>query len=552
MVSRYLKYLILSFLLAGCASQSTKDQLAMRDLVNAKNFTAALELLEKSDLKKDKSDQTLYLMELGSLHFYQGDFSQAALSWQKALELISARYTKISQATMSTVVSDNLKDYAPKDYEISYLYYYQSLAFYYEFLKTKDRNFLLQARASILAWDGFLQNIKIDKKFKNLYFDDFYARFFAGLIHESIGERADLEIAFQLYKDAYQLFLLQGPSYSRFSNSNEESIKYAEELMKTVQSKENWREKLKSLSNKNSKNANESFQKTRKLIASKILNLAKITRKNELKKLQKDYNLKTEDANYNALVMIHDGWMNPLEAQKIRLSLSAAAKDGSASQAVLTAVAQAGFLIFAAKILGPTSHSANSRPAVNYSIYATGDLTEGIASAASLEFEIPSVKFPTTVTQKSIQIHSATWMKEISAELTPVQSFDDIIFQTTERQKAQDLFFKGSRFAAKHVAAMLGAYGLYTGMVAKSSNNEGLAKFSALATYLAAAKLISISEQADLRFWSLLPSTVSFAPILLPSGTEEVVITKPDGETRDFKLQKVDLKGPHLQIIPLL
>lgn len=556
MVSKNFSYFILSLLfigLLGCATNSTKEQTKIRDLLNEKKYTAALEVLEKSKLKEEKSDQVLYLMELGSLYFYQGNFTQAALSWQKALELISAQYTKISQVTMSTVVSDTLKDFTPKDYEISYLYYHQALAFYFQYLKTQDRNFLLQARASIVAWDVFLQNIKIDKKFKNLYFDDFYARFFAGLIHESLAERSDLQIAYQLYKDAYQLFLLQAPSYVRFSNSHEQSFTYADELMKTVQSKENWREKLKALSLKNSKLTNPNFQKTRQLLASKILHLAKSIRKNELKKLQAEYDIKMDTADYNAIIMTHSGWMSPLVAKKIRLSISAASKDASTSQAVLTAVAQAGFLVFAAKVLGNSSNSNNSSaPAVNYSIYGTGDFTELTAGAASLEFELPSVTVPNVQTTQKISLTVQNLNKNLESELIPVQSFDDVIFQTTERQKALDLFLKGSRFAAKHITAMIGAYGIYKSMTAKNANNEGFAKLAAMASYMGAAKLISVSEHADVRFWSLLPSTVSFAPVTLPSKSESLQITLPDGHTQDFKVSKAALEAKQLQIIPVL
>lgn len=524
----------------------------MRDLVDQKNFTAAIEVLEKSDLKKNKSDQVLYKMELGSLNFYQGNFAQAARHWQNALELIAVQYTKISQVATSAVLSDKLKDYTPKDYEISYLYYHQALAFYYEYLKTNDRNILLQARASIVAWDVFLQNIKIDKKFKNLYFDDFYARFFAGLIHESLGERSDLEIAFQLYKDAYQLFLLQAPSYRRFSQSREESISYAEELMKAVQSKEKWRETLKALSLKNAQITNENFQRTKKFLASKLLLLAQSVRKNELKKLEKELNQKVNELNFNAIVMLHQGWMNPLEAKNIRLSLTAASKDGSASQAVLTAITQASFLVFAAKILGPTnSSSAHHQPAVNYSLYGTGDFTELSAGAASLEFQIPSVKEPIVEDRKQIKIQMNN-ESEISTDLIVLQSFNDVIFQTVERQKAMDVFFKGTRFTAKHIGAMLGAYAIYNGMTAGKSNNEAFARLAALASYLSAAKLINISENADLRYWSLLPATASFVPILLPKKTTKLMITKPDGVTLDAKLYKSDSNPKQLQIIPLL
>lgn len=546
-------FLLVFLFLAGCASQATKDQLHMRDLIDDKNFTAAIEVLEKSDLAKKPGDKVLYLMELGSLYFYQGIFSQAAMSWQKALELIAAQYTKVSTVVTSTLVSDQLKEYHPKDYEISYLYYHQALAFYFEYLKTQDRKFLLQARASIVAWDVFLQNISIDQKFKNLYFDDFYARFFAGVIHEAIGERSDLEVAYQLYKDAYQLFLLQGPTYNRYAVNAD----YIEELMKTLKSKDNWREKLKALANKNTKIENEKFQQTRKLLASKILLLAKNIRKNDLKKLQKELDLKVDDLSYNGLIMMHDDWMNPLHAKKIRLSLSAAMKDGSASQAVLAAVAQAGFMVFAAKILGSGPSSSGSGGNVNFHYYGTGDLTELTAGAASLEFEIPDVKEPNTnpeISEKKVVKVSfnETVEKVEEQNLITVQSFDDIIFQTIERQKALDLLLKGTRFASKHVAAMIASYALYKGMIANNSKHEGFAKLAAMASYMTSAKLINISERADVRYWSLLPARASFAPIMIPKKTETVKVTKPDGSTQQFKVDQEAVIKNKLQILPLL
>jgi hypothetical protein len=550
------------FLFVGCASQSSKEQLLMRELIEEKNFTAAIEVLEKSDLAKKKGDRVLYHMELGSLHFYQGSFSQAALNWQKALELISIQYTRVSTAVSSTLISDQLKEYQAKDYEISYLYYFQALAFYFEYLKSNDRKFLLQARASIMAWDVFLQNIKIDQKFKNLYFDDFYARFFAGLIHEAIGERGDLEIAYQLYRDAYQLFLLQAPTYDRYAISPDMALKYIEELMTTLKSKDNWREKLKNLANKNLKNENEQFQLTRKLLAQKILMIAKNVRKNEVKKLQKEFDLTKNDGkengkadpSFNALVLLQDDWMNPLEAKSIRLSLSAAMKDGNATQAVLTAIAQAGFMVFAAKILGNGSSGRNSGH-VNFHFYGTGDITELSAGAASLEFEIPDVKKPKPSTNTDVKILYAVKNAETKEEQHKpilVQSFDDIIFQTIERQKALDLMLKGTRFASKHVAAMIGSYALYKGMVASNSKNEGFAQLAAMASYMASAKMINISERADVRYWSLLPARVSLIPITIPAKVEELSVTKPDGSTQPFKVDPQAVTKNKLQILPLL
>ncbi len=538
--------------LAGCASQVSKDQLRMRELIEEKNFPAALDVLAKSELAQKKSDQILYLMELGSLHFYQGQFSEAALNWQKALESISAQYTRLSSKVTSTIISDQLKEYRPKDYEISYLYYHQALAFYLEYLKTNDRKFLLQARASIMAWDVFLQNIKIDQKFKNLYFDDFYARFFAGLIHEAIGERSDLEIAYQLYRDAYQLFLLQAPTYESFADSSEQALSNIEELMKTLKTKDNWREKLKTLANKNAKSQVVNFQQTRKLLASKIIHLAKSIRKNEVSKLQKEYGIEPSEVTYNAMVMIQDHWMNPLEAKKIHLSLSAAMKDGNATQAVLTALAQAGFMVFAAKILGSPS-SSNSGGHVNFHFYGAGDITELTAGAASLEFEIPEVKKSQYFEKQKIKIsYAGVSDKEDLKELIPVQSFDDVIFQTIERQKAMDLLLKGTRFASKHVAAMVAAYALYKGMMASHSKNEGFAQLAAMASYMTSAKLINISEKADVRYWSLLPARASFLPLTIPLDSDSLAITKLDGTTRQFKIDIDAVKKNKLQILPLL
>lgn len=543
-------------LLLGCATHSTKEQQQIKDHLEQKNFTAALEVLEKSNIKKDASSEVLYLMEKGSILFHQQNYLEAASLWQQALEKIAASYIKISQVATSSVLSDKLKDYLPKDYEISYLYYFQALAFYFEYLKTQDRKHLLQARASVVAWDSYLQNLKIEKEFKSLYFDDYYARFFAGLIHETLNEKNDLEIAFQLYKDAYQLFLLQAPTYVSFG---QDPSSYGTELLKKLQSKEQWREQLLELSRKNQKLEIESFQKTRKFLASKILHLAKNIRKSEVKKLKKS--LEMDDAktdiedNVNAVTLWHDGWVNPLEAKSIRLSLTAAAKDGSASQAVLAAVTQVGFLVFANKVLGlsgGSSHHGHSSVSVNW--YGTGDITEAVADVASLEFEVPSVEMPKP--QHSSEVHvlfddemEKTPDQDKSYTLTSMQSFDDIIFQAVEREKAKALFIKGARFMSKQIAAMIASYAIYKGILAKDSNSEGIAKLSAMASYFGSSKLIQLSERTDVRHWSLLPASVGFSTLHVPKETKMLHIKKPDGSSFDFPVSKTPSKG--LKIIPL-
>lgn len=551
---KYFLSVIFSLLIFGCSSQSTKDQLAMRDHVQNKNFEGALKVLENSDIKKNPSDEILYLMERGSISFYQQKYLEAAEFWQRALQKTNEKYTKLSQVATSTVVSDQMKDYLPKDYEISYLYYFQSLAFFLEYEKNQDRSFLLKARASVVAWDSYLQQLKIENEFKSLYFDDYYARFFAGLIHETVNERSDLEIALQLYKDAYQLFLLQAPTYIQFTNNNGE---YVGDLLKKLQSKEKWREQLFELSQKNQSSENESLQQVRKIIASKIINISKKIRKNEVKKLQKQFGLEDKDiTSSDAVILSHKGWINILEAKPIRLSFSAAAKNKSASQAVLTAIAQGGFLVFAAKVLGQTGGSSHSSTSVQVNWYGVGDVTETIADAASLEFQVPSVQSPNVQEKEEFNLIYTSEKSNIiekKQNLNLIQSFDDILYQSVERQKAKDVFLKGTRFLTKQILAMLTSYSIYQSMVARDKNQEGLAKLSAMASYFGASAAIKYSEKADVRFWSLIPSKVQISTIEIPTKIEKLVIEKTDKTSREIELKNKskNKKEYHLQIIPL-
>lgn len=525
----------------------------MRDHVENKNFEGALSVLENSPIKKNASDEILYFMEKGSILFYQQKYLEAAMLWQQALQKTAEKYTKISQVATSAAISDQMKDYLPRDYEISYLYYFQSVAFFLEYLKTQDRSLLLKARASVVAWDSYLQQLKIDNEFKNLYFDDYYARFFAGLVHESLNERSDLEIALQLYKDAYQLFLLQGPTYTQFGVGNGE---YVTQLLKKLQSKENWREQLLELSKKNQATENESFQNIRKILASKILSLSKKIRKNEVKNLKKQFQMEDKDLTSADLFLLnHKNWMTPLEAKAIRLSFSAAAKNQSASQAVLTAVAQAGFLVFASKVLGQSSnHSSSSNVQVNW--YGVGDVTETIAGAASLEFEVTHVEYPRPIESEEWDFVFTSENNKIIEQKHKVyvmQSFDDVIFQSVEREKAKDVFLKGTRFLTKQIIAMMASYAIYQSMLARDSNQEGLAKLTAMASYFGSSAAIKYSEKADVRYWSLIPAKVQITSVEIPKNAKALMIHKADKSSLEIPL-RLDTKSStpkHQQIIPL-
>jgi len=566
---KYIFY-FLFFILFSCSTYDVREQKQLRLMLENHEFENALSFINESSLAKNKRDQLLFYFEKGNVFYTKGDYQSALDVWTNAHEILIQRYTKVSQKVLGVLAHESNEDFFGYPYEISALYYLSTLACYQLYLSNSKknhsslaRNYLFKARSYLLSWDNYLKSLNLDNEFKYIYFDDYYARFFAAQIHELIGGQTDLEISLNLYEDSYNLFLLQGRTFRQFESQFDAKIA---ETLSSLKDKDSWKEKTKKLQLDSLKYNNAEFVATKEFIIESILNIVSKIRPNELAKYEKKYFFKKpkNKVTKNVVFLLHSGIVPEKLGETVNLSLSSVSKDSSASSKVLAIVANAGFLVFAHKTLGLGGVSVSSGGGSSFDWYQTNSLLKLSGDVgAALAYEVPTV---------DKNINRENWFLEISDNrgqiieshkpFQLVSSFGEWNFQTVMAERAQRIVSKGARFVTKHVIAMMGAYALYQSIdiASRSQNAQGnygdggsaLAKFAAISSYLASAKLIELSEKADLRSWSTLPKDVFQIRTKLQKGEYKIwLVSKNDPNSKiDFGVISVN-DNEALQIFPL-
>src|SRR5690606_14570914 len=115
--------------------------------------------------------------------------------------------------------------------------------------------------------------------------------------------------------------------------------------------------------------------------------------------------------------------------------------------------------------------------------------------------------------------------KEIlKEEIVLINPISEIAKANFEDSKTGTYTRIGTRVALKHVAAIIAAYSVY------KNQPNALGQTLAFASYYAASRAIKSSEEADLRFWSTLPSNIRMSSFSLPKGEYSFHIHKLEGE----------------------
>ena len=157
------KYFLTSFallILVACASGLKEQMLDYRKSLESNDFPKAQSILEKSDLKKDPKSALLWHWENGSINLIQKKFDEAIKHFQASIDLIEEFYTtRISTVIVSAVLDDSRDNFTGAGYERSLSYYYLARSYYEKYLTTGDRKDLFGARAAILAWDSYFQQV---------------------------------------------------------------------------------------------------------------------------------------------------------------------------------------------------------------------------------------------------------------------------------------------------------------------------------------------------------------------------------------------------------
>lgn len=502
-----------------------KDQNTLRSLIAQNKAKEAEKFLSDSVLKKNSAEQLLYLMEAGMISYRNAEYDQAMKLFQQAIDVYEMQYKKLTEMLKSAIVQQTGNDFQGRPFELSYLYYFATLSAYQEYLKTNKQNLLFSARSYLLLWDNYLKSLA---EHQSYYTNDYYARFFAALMHETIGGRSDQEIALQLYQDADQLFNQEIDDATHHNLSSSSSSPLTNEFSETF--KNNFHD----------------------VVVHRILRLASILRSAEISKWVEQYEKKyhkkftlldhvkkspnASDQLGSVTFLSHEGLIPELKADVIDLNINHAKNDPSATGEVHNFADDANFSLFAYQVLG---------------------LKGAIYGLASLKFEVPLVEYhlPQEFSKQQIKVFDAQGNVAGSCNLELIQSLGSWSQRSNAAERSSRLLTTGARFAAKHVAAMIGAYALYKSMTVglKKGESSGFATLSAMASYFGAAELISLSEKADTRYWSTLPSDIYSCSIELPKGvySSQVVSAHAESST-SFSFPNWQLDAGATKIFPVM
>lgn len=510
--------LLISVVLAACASKMRDQMKEYRDLFARGDYVKAGESLEKSELKGNEKGQLLWNLEKGSLAFRTENFDEAIRHFEESARLIDELFTKRLSAKASSLLINDASDvFYGSSYERSYTYYFLSKSYYARYLKAGNRLDLQGARAAILAWDTYFTELQRSSTVKTLYQTDLMLKLFGGEVHEVSQIRSDKQIALQLYKDAAKILEQQGGLYTVFNKKSSDYTKAWAESVKKEKAPEG---KL--------------YERTlahddlRDFIHYKILDLTREIRggdyKNQLKALSPSKAVleKLEGKTANVVLVLEEGLIPPKIGKPFNFGIRSAIESSkSSSTRRLIADVGVGFVTaFAMNKLGlvPTQRT-------NPGSFIFGEAVTRVAvTEAAIEFELPMIENVPLVQRQELFVLDEKGVVVHRGPLPIVSENGDIARVVLEEDVVSRYVKTGTRVALKHLAAIVAAIGVYKKLSSGRTNGDFLAKTAAVATYLGAAKGLASLERADTRHWTTLPQALRLTELHLPPGKYKVAL----------------------------
>ena len=476
--------------LAGCAGNQ-KEIIKYRELVQKKDYKSALEFMKGDSIYKDEESRLLKFLELGTLHLYSGEYYQALQYFDRARDLSDKLFTvSVSKAVAGAIGNSSSDNYYGEKYERSLIRYYTILAHYNLYDKgvyeaytedirdakgkitgstpvasitldeSKKRFHLQAAKAVLLEWNSILEDFKKTTAGEVTYKDDLLAKFVGAVIHAKADTSSDKQIALGLYKESKNTVLKYYNSYQSFNTKygdfNKDYKKLPELNPELVLSK---------------------------YVASTPLNTAVLAYSDEqIKEMNKG------DVD-NVYLVWHEGMIASKEIKKYEFPVG----------------------LEAAKVTVGTAGDF-----IGFSKHALVIVDQVIPKIA---FEMPTIPYrANNEDYKIIVKKGGTVVSEKSGIL--VDPLSEMAFYTMDSKATSSLAKVGTRVAAKHLAALGGAYLTYKNL--KPQMGDGLALISGTAAYNLASRGIAETEKADLRSWLTLPNQVRMNSFKLPPGEYEM------------------------------
>ncbi|MBI4309331.1 MAG: hypothetical protein HY591_03260 [Candidatus Omnitrophica bacterium] len=199
---KYISILLLALTAVSCAGPARNIQPQINALVAARRFDRALSFLADDPSLYGKHNGLLYWLDKGMAAQLAGHYQDSIAAFSAAQQKYDELYTRsMTQMASTWVVNDYAQDYRGDDHEYVLAHVLQALNFA---VQGNIDEALVEARRVDQALD--LINARYKPGQKNVYSDDAFARFLAGILWEATGTPEGINDAYIAYTRAMALY----------------------------------------------------------------------------------------------------------------------------------------------------------------------------------------------------------------------------------------------------------------------------------------------------------------------------------------------------------
>lgn len=187
----------------SCAG-APQMQPRVNSLVTAQKLEAASAALGDDPAVYGRNNRLLYWLDRGMVEHCLGRYSESIRSFARAQRMFDELYTRsISKLASAWALNDYAAPYRGEDYEYTLVNIFQAI----NYLMLGDTN---EALVEARDMNSKLALINGIYKGTNVYNEDAFGRFLAGILYEANATAADLNDSFISYAKAYEIYKSEG------------------------------------------------------------------------------------------------------------------------------------------------------------------------------------------------------------------------------------------------------------------------------------------------------------------------------------------------------
>ena len=464
-----MRYIFLLSIFISCAHQHVKLQTEIRNNYLKGEFRQSIEVLDKSDYKKNDSNKLLYLMEKGRLQLMSQEYLKAFETFTSAIELKDKLYTKsVSNEIKVATQSESKGIYYGTIVEKNYLYFASIISLYH--LSLKDNSYKSKIRNILISWDSYLQTIKKENDEVESLIQ--WCRFNAAIMHEYLNTRRDSETALILYKN----------------------IKISADKNKVVNHYVDYK-------------VQELSKRLKRPVSKKI------------KFSKESKNILAQMSEKKITFLLEKGLVSEYGTKEYSLNLGSQI-DEIDSPALKETINQIGVPVLAYFMLGPLGLGTTTYVENNIAVTTRHNLGEKLIKEVGLEYEIPYTSYEDKNYDYYLVLKNGK--KQILKKKLFVLSDLSSLALSARKIREQSIATKRkSRIALKYLTAAVASYSTFKSISNNDPNNL-LARSAAYAQFLLAQKTILETEKPDTRYWSTMPAKQLICDVSVPEGQYQV------------------------------